>query len=293
MKHLGFEGKRALIYLNPELWPYTRNHVTLEGRGPHRMKAEDVTLKIIDVAGHRVYAVLYEPQNTFGVILTWGAPGLGISIRGSEELLRGIHAMKEVAFEGNDNLPAPTWTPESAAHQGLRERINELLHRSPIDPDKIKCTPSDVYLYPTGMGAIYHTTNLLMDYRPGTIVVLGVVFHNTHHHLHEECPHGFKHIGKVDEEAIDGFENWLETEKQAGRPVSYAIIEIPGNPTLDSPDLIRLKSLVSCLLLTSSSPEFCTDTSLLSSLTSTASSSSSTTPSAASPTSTFLLRATL
>ncbi|KAF7544568.1 hypothetical protein G7Z17_g9855 [Cylindrodendrum hubeiense] len=243
VKHLGMEGKGALIYLNPELWPFTRRHITLEGRGPHRMNADDVTLKIVDIAGHRVYTVLYERQNTFGVILTWGAPGLGISIRGSEELLAGIDGIKEVPFEGNDDLPEPTWTPESSAHQGLRERINELLHRSPIDSSKVKSTPSDVYLYPTGMGAIFHTTNLLMDHRPGTVVILGIVFHNTHHHLHEESPHGFKHIGKVDEEAVDGFENWLETEKQAGRPVSYAIVEIPGNPTLDTPDLVRLKGL--------------------------------------------------
>ncbi|KAH7163042.1 pyridoxal phosphate-dependent transferase [Dactylonectria estremocensis] len=243
VEHLGFPEKRALIYLNPELWPYTQRHVTLEGRGPHRMSADDVALKVVDIAGHRVYAVVYEPQNTFGVILTWGAPGLGISIRGGEELLRGVDTIKEVVFKGNDDLPAPTWTPESAAHKGLRERIIELLRRSPINPDNIQSTPSDVYLYPSGMGAIYHTTNLLMEYRPGTIVVLGIVFHNTQHHLHEESPHGFKHVGTVDEAAIDGFENWLETEKQVSRPVSYAIVEIPGNPTLESPDLVRLRSL--------------------------------------------------
>ncbi|KPM34406.1 hypothetical protein AK830_g12165 [Neonectria ditissima] len=242
-QHLDILGKSALVYLNPEMWPHTRRHIALEGRGPHRMDTEDVTLKVVDIAEHRVYAVLYEPKNTFGVILTWGSPGLGISIRGSEELLRGVDGMKEVVFEGNNHLPAPTWTPEGSAHQGLRERINELLHRSPIDPDNVRCTPSDVFLYPTGMAAIYHTTNMLISYRPGTIVIVGVVFHNTHHHLIEECPHGFKHFGLVDDEGIDRFEDWLETERQAARPVSYVFVEIPGNPNLDTPDLVRLKSL--------------------------------------------------
>ncbi|KAK7414319.1 hypothetical protein QQX98_006836 [Neonectria punicea] len=242
-KHLGVQGKAALIYLNPDMWPHTRRHIALESRGPHRMDVDNVSLRVVDVAGHRVYAVLYDPKHTFGVILSWSSPGLGISIRGSEELLRGVDGMKEVVFEGDNDLPPPTWTPESSAHQGLRKRINELLHRSPIDADKVKCTPDDVFLYPTGMAAIYHTTNLLMDHRPGTIVVLGVVFHNTHHHLIEECPYGLKHFGLVDDEGIDCFENWLATEKQAVRPVSYAFVEIPGNPNLDTPDLVRLKSL--------------------------------------------------
>ncbi|KAH6898562.1 pyridoxal phosphate-dependent transferase [Thelonectria olida] len=243
LEKLGIEGKRALIYLNPEIWPYTQRHITLPNRGPFRMTVDEVTLKIVDVAGHRIYVVVYDPRKTFGVLASWGNPGLGISIRGAEKLLSGIDGLKEVDFDGTASLPEPTWTPETAAHQGLRERIIELLHRSPIDPAKIKCSADHVYLYPTGMAAIYHTTNRLLKYRPGTTVILGVIFHNTHHHLLEETPLGLRHFGKVDKGGLDLFENWLKEEKEAGRDVSYAFVEIPGNPNLDSPDVARLKRL--------------------------------------------------
>jgi cystathionine gamma-synthase len=152
--------------------------------------------------------------------------------------------MIEVSFD-LDNPPTPTFTPESVAHQELREQINELVHHGAIDPSNITCQPKDVFLYPTGMGAIFHVTNLLLDHNPGTAVLVGVVFHNTFHHFVEESPHGFKHIGKVDNEAIDGMEIWLETEKSAGRAVSFVLVEFPGNPTLDSVNLPRLKKLVS------------------------------------------------
>jgi cystathionine gamma-synthase len=240
------EGKGCMLYFNPAMIPFARRHVSLHHRKEHVMKPDDLTWKVVDVAGHRLFAVLYNPAQTPGVILSWGQPGLGISIRGAEQLLKGVEAMEEVPWEDLANPPKPTFTPENWAHKGLRERISGLLHRAAIDPAKVTCQPKDVFLYPTGMGAVYHATNVLLEHRPGTAVVIGVVFHNTHHHLLEEAPNGFKHVGKVDKESIDGMEGWLEEEKEAGRPVSFAIVEFPGNPTLDAVDLPRLKKLVSC-----------------------------------------------
>lgn len=243
-KKAGMEGKGAMVYLNPIMIPYTRRHVSLEHRGPFVMKSEDLTFKAFDLAGHRVYAVFYNPMQTFGIIESWGQPGLGISIRGAEQLLKGVSTMVEVPLS-LDTIPKPTFTPENWAHAGLRARVHELVHRAAIDPADITCEVKDVFLYPTGMAAIYKTTNLLLKYRPGTAVVLGIVFHNTFHHLFEESPSGFKHVGKVDEEAIDGFESWLEEERKAERPVSFALVEFPGNPTLETVDLPRIKTLVS------------------------------------------------
>lgn len=239
------EGKGCFFYLDPIMIPYTNRHITLEHRKEHVMKQEDVTWKVIDVDEHRLYVALFNPMQTPGMMLTWGQPGLGISIRGAQQLLKGIDGLKEVPLEDLANPPKPTFTPESWAHQGLRERINDLLHRAAIDPVKVTCGPKDIFLYPTGMGGVYTTINNLLEYRPGTAVILGIVFHNTHHHMTEESPQGFKHVGKVDKKSIDGMEIWLEGEKEAGRPVSYAIVEFPGNPTLDTVDLLRLKKLVS------------------------------------------------
>lgn len=231
--------------MNPVMIPYSNRHITLEHRKEHVMKEEDVTWKVVDIAGHRLYVMFFNPMQTLGVMLTWGQPGLGISVRGAEQLLKAVDTMEEVPMKDLSNPPKPTFTPETWAHQGLRERINDLLHRAAIDPTKVTCGPKDVFLYPTGMGGVYTTINHLLEYRPGTAVVLGVVFHNTHHHLWEESPHGYKHVGNVDKESFDGMEVWLEEEKEAGRPVSFAIVEVPGNPTLDTVDLPRLKKLVS------------------------------------------------
>ncbi|KAJ6442412.1 coagulation factor 5/8 type domain protein [Purpureocillium lavendulum] len=247
-KTLGLEGLVALPYLNPEIGSYTRRHVTLEQRKEHVMKPEDVLFRCVDVGGHRVYTVLYEPRHMKGAMATWSNPGIGLSIRAGEQLLKDIDTMKEVEMPSDiratvADMPTPTWTPEGPSHQGIRERIVELLHRAPLDPAKVACEPKDVFLYPTGMAAVFHTSNTLLRHRPGTIVVLGVVFHNTYHHLVEESPHGWKHFGRVDDQGIDAFESWLDEETKSGRIVSHTLVEVPGNPTLDTVDITRLRNL--------------------------------------------------
>ncbi|KAM0305629.1 hypothetical protein ACHAPM_002012 [Fusarium culmorum] len=243
-KHVGHAGKAALVYLSPAIWPYTLHHITHSNRGESRVEEHDVAFKCVDIAGHRLYITLFNPMRMPVMMLTWQNPGLGISLRGAEQVLKGIDTIKEVSFEvGIKTFPSPSWTPESEVHDALRERIVELLHRAPRDADKVKCTPRDVFLYPTGMAAIFYSNTLLTKHRPGTVVVLGVVFHNTYHHLVEECPQGMKHFGRVDSDGISSFENWLKGERDAGRPVSYVFVEVPGNPTLDTPDTARLKRL--------------------------------------------------
>ena len=252
-KKLGIEGKGVFLYLNPDMWPYTVRHATHSLREEHILKPGDLELRCVDVAGHRLYAIFYEPQHVFGVMLSWGNPGLGLSIRGGEQLLlKGLDDLKEVPLDKDQidqvaPLPEPTWTPESEAHDGLRERIAHLVNRAPNanTPPTVEVSHKHVFLYPTGMAAIHQSSRRVLEHRPGTIVVLGVVFHNTYHHFLEESPHGFKHVGKVDDKSIDEFESWLDEQSEQNKPVSYVIVEVPGNPTLETPDLVRLKKLVS------------------------------------------------
>jgi hypothetical protein len=89
-----------------------------------------------------------------------------------------------------------------------------------------------------------------------------------------------KHFGKVDEQGLTLFENWLKEERQGGRTVSYVFVEVPGNPTLETPDTHRLKKLVSSLSFIAYALTLLT----LSSLKNMASSSSWTTQSVALPT---------
>lgn len=245
---LGAESKGVYLYLSPEMWPYTRRHATSHHREETAVADGDLEIRCVDIAGHRLYAVLYNRMQTRGVMATWTNTGLGMSIRGAEMLLKGVDDMKEVPMpiaSDDGALPEPTWTPETEAHRLLRERIVQQLQRSPQNPAAAnRLRPDrDVFLYPSGMGAVFHTSNLLLAHRPGSVIVAGVVFHNTHHHLNEESPGGWKHAARVDEEGLNELEAWLEEEGKAGRPVSYLLVEFPGNPTLASTDLRRVKRL--------------------------------------------------
>lgn len=230
-----------MVYLNPILWPYTSSHVQNAQRKEHAISPDQLIFRVVDIASHRLYAVLFEPQHTMALIGSWGTPGLNISIRGAERLLKGIDTAVEVPYSAGDAIPKPTWTPEGPVHRQLRQRLVEIFHHGAIDPEKVKCQNKDVFLYPSGMGAVFQSKNVVQEYLPGgTNVELGVTFHNTHELMHEESSSGFKHVGNVDKKSIDEFEAWLE----GGAKATYVITELPGNPTLESTDLKRLKQLV-------------------------------------------------
>jgi cystathionine gamma-synthase len=227
------------------MWKYTARHVSSEQRKDAAISPDKLTFKVVDVAGHRLYAVLFEPQYTKSLMESWGTPGIGLSIRGAEQLLEKVDTMVEIPFESTDGPPEPTWTPEGPAHQGLRHRIVKLLRHGAIDPEKVQCQARDVFLYPSGMAAIFGVKNLVQNYRPGFVnIELGITFHNTHELLREDSPGGWKHIPKVDKEALDELEAFLEKKKNEGRGATFVIVEYPGNPTLETPDLPRLKKLV-------------------------------------------------
>lgn len=230
-------------------------HIASSKRPPGAvLNAEEVDFRCVDIAGHRLFITLFDPAKAAGIFLTWKSSGLGLSIRGAELLLSGVDEVKEVPYGPlEDKLaPKPTWTPERAAHRGLRGRIVQLLQHAAIDPAKVADVgPQHVYLYPTGMAAIFHTTNLLVEYRKGTSVVAGIAFQDTYRHLIEESPYGWKHNGLIDEQGLNELEAWLQVERTEGRLVSYVFVEFSGNPTPDTVNLPRLKKLVSPCLPTS------------------------------------------
>ncbi|KAG6037766.1 hypothetical protein E4U41_004747 [Claviceps citrina] len=243
-KRVGLGEWSCMMYLDPIMWKFTEHHVAREERKEHAISPDKLAFRVVDVAGHRLYCVFYEPQHGQALMLSWGVPGLGLSVRESEHLLKNIDTLIDVPFESKLNPPAPTWTPEGPAHDALRKRIIELLQHGANDPQLVQCQTSDVFLYPSGMAAIFEAKNTLQEYRPNrTNVELGIVFHNTHELLHEESPGGWKRFGKIDEEGMDQFEAWLDDEASQGRGVTFAIVEISGNPTLTTPDLPRLRKL--------------------------------------------------
>ncbi|KAK1973085.1 cystathionine gamma-synthase [Colletotrichum sublineola] len=237
------EGYGALYFTSPASFGAARAHALHPHRKQHILTDKDLGYRCVDIGDVRLYLITYPMPKTPGIIGVWQNPGIGVSIRLAEKLLQDIDSLKEVSVEEGSPPPPTDYLPEGEAHGKLRERIAGLLHRAAIDPDKVKVGSRDVFLYPTGMAAIFAAHRAMLEYRPGAVAILGVAFHSTLHYIQESSPHGYKHFGPVDAKGLDDFESWLDDEAAAGRDVSYIITEFPSNPLLASIDIRRLKKL--------------------------------------------------
>lgn len=248
-KKLGVpEGTGVLMYTSPDTFSYHHEFSASDHRKKeYRLSKGELGFKVVDLNDVRLYIVTYPSKKSKGIIGAWQNAGFGLSTRTAEYLLPYIDDLKVVDWSGDlAQLPPPTYLPENESHGKLRKRISDLMHRAPIDPTKVKVTPDDVYLYVTGMAAIYHLNKALMARHSGTVLVLGAVFHSTWH-LFEESPGGLKHFGDCSASSgvLDKVEEYLEAEAKEGRKISYAFTEFPSNPILVSVDLKRLRQLVS------------------------------------------------
>lgn len=239
----------AFAFASPEGFALVREYGTSDHHPEQfRLAPSDLIYKVVDLAGTRLYLVYYPMAKTAGVIEAWQIPGVGISIRLGESLLPYVeNALVEVPCNADGTDPPPTaYLPEGPAHAALRRRISDLMHRAAREPEKVQCQPDDVYLFPTGMAAVHGMHKVLSAHRPGgSVVLLGIVFHNTVHYLEKYLSEDkLKHIAEAGPAGLDELERWLEKETAAGRRISYLFIEFPSNPILVSTDLKRVKAMV-------------------------------------------------
>lgn len=245
-------GQHGLfMFLDPAMFAVHEAYGLSDHRKDKRLAAGDLAFRIVDVHGVRLYCVLYPLAKTPGIVGIWQNTGTGLSTRASEALVAYVHSdLSAVEWPGGkpgspgSDIPPPTYLPLCEAHGAVRRRIRDLLHRAPIDPDKVRARDDDVYLYHTGMAAIFRANECLVRRDPGTILVLGSIFHNTWH-LFEEAPGGIKHFGACDAASgvMDRLEAWAASHYKQGRTISYAFLEFPSNPILVSADLKRLRLL--------------------------------------------------
>ena len=255
------ETHGCLAFIDPALLAVVRDFALSEHRKAHRLAPSELSFRAVDVAGIRLYVVAYPAPKTPGVLGIWQHQGVLISTRLAEELLKHVDTELAVvpwevtATDGDlspSALPAPTYLPEGEAHPALRERIAGLVNSGRQQSQRVAAT--DVFLYHTGMAAIFHVYLTALAARgdgdgvgAGAVVALGTIFHSTWH-VFEEAPTGFKHFGPCSTAAdLDKVEAYLEEEKQAGRRVPFLFAEFLSNPILASADLQRLRQLVSNL----------------------------------------------
>ncbi|KAF3762577.1 PLP-dependent transferase [Cryphonectria parasitica EP155] len=238
----------VLMFTDPETFALHRAYSTSHHRKQHKLAEGDLSFRVVDVHGVRLYCVVYPLPKMPGTIGIWQNVGNGLSSRASEELLGYVGGadFSIVEWSGEDlsDVPPASYLPECEAHGALRKRIRDLLHRAPVDSAAVKVADGDVYLYPTGMAAIWRLNQILVQRDAGTILVLGSVFHNTFH-MFEETTSGMKHFGACDAKSgvMDKVEEYLEAHYKAGKTVSYVFVEFPSNPILVSADLKKLHQI--------------------------------------------------
>lgn len=261
----------CLPFLHPETVLAARDYAF----SPHRNDRDgskllpgELKFRVVDIADRvRLYVVVFPRSKMAGIVGLWQNHGAGVTTRLAEDLLAQIredaglfrvHEFEATAGDAVDDrrlldenkMPPGTWVPEVEAHSQLRERIVELMKRDSLVPETaVKLRADDVFLYPTGMAAIYYLHKILTqeveESKKGTVLVLGSVFHNSWHVFEEESPDGFKHFGKCETtDDLDEIERWLEGEHEQGRRIGYLFVEFPSNPLLVSVDLARLRGWV-------------------------------------------------
>ncbi|CUS08075.1 unnamed protein product [Tuber aestivum] len=98
---------------------------------------------------------------------------------------------------------------------------------------------NDVYLYPTGMSAIFNTHRMLMvTLGPSKSVCYGFPYIDTLKILERFGP-GCHFYGHGSSEELDDLEQKLESEER----ILVLFCEFPSNPLLRAPDLQRIKAL--------------------------------------------------
>ncbi|OJJ50428.1 hypothetical protein ASPZODRAFT_13508 [Penicilliopsis zonata CBS 506.65] len=163
--------------------------------------------------------------------------GVGVSSRFAEANLGHLDRLEEVELTEE----ATEGAFSSPAHGELKERIVYHLNRSPLN-DSPRPSVEDVFLFPTGMGAICKSHLYLLQHRPGVNVIFGMVFANTITAF-EDIGQGCKLFGKADDADLIALEAFLHEEQSHGRTVQAIWTEFPGNPLLAAPDLTKLHAL--------------------------------------------------
>lgn len=255
----------VILFSHPDAFSTAQHYSTSSFRDPEtaRIPPEQLLFRVVDIPILssstpsespeiiRLYAICYPLSHARGAVGVWQNHGTGISSRLAAALLPAAETNQVTVLDfradGTTSDVSPSAIPPSSGlplgpgHSGLRDRIAELVD------SKHGVTGEDVWLYPTGMAAIWRLHRALTEVRgkEGKVVVLGSVFHNSWH-VFEESQGGMKHFGAC-EGMMEELDAWLNGEYRTGRRVKYIFAEFPSNPVLASVDLGRLTELVGYL----------------------------------------------
>lgn len=186
-----------------------------------------------------LYAVVFPPRLSDVASQFWRLTGTGISSRQAGRYLQALDRMRE-----SDGLTLqPVQDTSHAVYQIICNRIADLVERAPVGPPRIcSVSPSDVYLFPSGMSAIYHANQLLLNWRKAESIVMGFTYELTMKMLEAFNPSYRFYSGGADTE-IDEFERHLEEARSQGNKIQAVWCECSSNPLLRTTNIERLRTL--------------------------------------------------
>lgn len=186
---------------------------------------DDADVAVESVRGGVVHAVRFPTQLAPAAKQFWQHSGEIVSSRHAELVLKLLDDDKD--DEATKLLLRAQHTP---THAQLRERVASL-YAPAVAAD-------DVFVYPTGMGAIFASVRLLHRIRPGAKSILfGFPYVDTLKILSraEWCANGVYFFPVCDEKELREAEAIVQREQ-----ILAVYTEFPGNPLLSTPDLRRL-----------------------------------------------------
>jgi cystathionine gamma-synthase len=239
-------GYACLLMIRPEILLDCCAYAGNLRRGLHQLTPEELQFHVVDINGTRLFCAVFDMKKIKGVIGFWQHPGPGTSTRLAETLLPHVESLREVPLPQIlkvDSLPEATYLPEGTFHGEIRTRIASLLDRGPAlatpsDVALAKTNPDDIYLYSSGMAALYDIHRIMTTVHHKKSVCFGSVFPSTIE-IVKEYGAGFEIFGAGDETALGELTTWLE----AGNQVQTVFVEFPSNPILCSAPLMGLRAL--------------------------------------------------
>lgn len=258
----GFEGEKCLVF--PALNHAASCEAAIIDQAPEatervRIRAADFLLddsamkdaiptagfKFSNNAPRRFYIVFYPAEANAAAMGFWRLSGTGISSRLAQSMLKHLDNIYSVS--GGVLLSTDAGLSRHLADlqsdDMIRSRIVKLLQRGSISAaQSAKFEPSDVFLYPTGMAAIYGTNSLLQSWQASQTVVFGFPYELTLKLVHKYGVNA-KFYGFGTPTELNEFESYLAAELREGRTIQSVWCECASNPLLRTVDLERIRHL--------------------------------------------------
>ncbi|KAI5118022.1 hypothetical protein M0805_004887 [Coniferiporia weirii] len=197
-----------------------------------------------------LHAVLFPPDHWRTAKSFWQHAGMGISSRYADRLLEALASGHELC-----RIDRPLLSLLNAFPGALREKSSikcrlanmanggDGILKTPIPdgPDangKHFVTEDHVYLYPTGMSAIWHAHQLSLTFKPNCkSICFGFSYTDTIKILERWGPGSVKFFEDPNTN-LTALEEFLP-----GSSVTALFCEVPSNPLLQSPNLLRVREL--------------------------------------------------